>query len=124
MAPNLLGSTAIFLAEATTTGQEDSTTTLRKTATTTLPQLSTDSTTTTSYSKPSTSSSNTNTSTPVVQRKYRPDYEWKIVWRNVIAFLYLHISSLYGLYLMFTVARGYTNLWGKCSFSICSSIFS
>ncbi|XP_050673955.1 acyl-CoA Delta-9 desaturase-like [Leptidea sinapis] len=32
----------------------------------------------------------------------RRDYEWQIVWRNVIAFIYLHVSSFYALYLIFT----------------------
>ncbi|VVC89938.1 unnamed protein product, partial [Leptidea sinapis] len=27
---------------------------------------------------------------------------WQIVWRNVIAFIYLHVSSFYALYLIFT----------------------
>ncbi|XP_014289670.1 acyl-CoA Delta-9 desaturase [Halyomorpha halys] len=38
-------------------------------------------------------------------------YAWKIVWRNVLAFVYLHVGALYGLYLAFTVASGYTVLW-------------
>uniref|UniRef100_A0A8D8V0D8 Acyl-CoA Delta(11) desaturase n=1 Tax=Cacopsylla melanoneura TaxID=428564 RepID=A0A8D8V0D8_9HEMI len=29
-------------------------------------------------------------------------YRWKIVWRNLIAFVYLHASALYGLYLILT----------------------
>ncbi|KAJ0175634.1 hypothetical protein K1T71_008793 [Dendrolimus kikuchii] len=35
------------------------------------------------------------------QRKNR-DYEWHIVWRNVLAFIYLHVAAAYGFYLMFT----------------------
>jgi len=27
------------------------------------------------------------------------DYEWKIVWKNVIIFVYIHLASIYGLYL-------------------------
>lgn len=42
----------------------------------------------------------------------KPKYQWKIVWRNVIAFLYLHISALYGLYILIVAAKGYTFLWG------------
>nr|QLI61969.1 desaturase 14 [Streltzoviella insularis] len=38
----------------------------------------------------------------------RRDYEWQIVWRNVLAFVYLHIGALYGLYLMLT---GNVKLW-------------
>ncbi|GAB1864920.1 Acyl-CoA Delta(11) desaturase [Camponotus japonicus] len=41
----------------------------------------------------------------------KPKYQWKIVWRNVIAFLYLHISALYGLYILIVAAKGYTFLW-------------
>lgn len=29
-------------------------------------------------------------------------YQWHIVWRNVIAFMYLHYACLYGLYLIVT----------------------
>ncbi|XP_011872385.1 PREDICTED: acyl-CoA Delta(11) desaturase-like [Vollenhovia emeryi] len=38
-------------------------------------------------------------------------YEWKIVWKNVISIAYLHIGALYGVYLLFTVAKLYTFLW-------------
>ncbi|XP_033200611.1 acyl-CoA Delta-9 desaturase isoform X2 [Bombus vancouverensis nearcticus] len=38
-------------------------------------------------------------------------YEWKIVWRNVIAFTYLHIGAIYGLYLAFTSAKYQTTIW-------------
>lgn len=40
-------------------------------------------------------------------------YKWNIVWRNVIAFVYLHAGFLYGLYLLITGARILTFLWGK-----------
>lgn len=43
------------------------------------------------------------------------EYQWKIVWRNVIAFVYLHVGAVYGLYLMLTVAKFYTFLWGAFS---------
>lgn len=26
-------------------------------------------------------------------------YEWKIIWRNVIIFCYIHLAAIYGLYL-------------------------
>ncbi|XP_047357293.1 acyl-CoA Delta-9 desaturase-like isoform X2 [Vespa velutina] len=49
------------------------------------------------------------TSTPKLETqkslRSKSKYKWKIVWRNVIAFLYLHISALYGLYMCFTVAK-------------------
>jgi len=40
-------------------------------------------------------------------------YKWDIRWRNVIAFLYLHIFTLYGLYLTFTAAKYQTIIWSK-----------
>ncbi|KAI4499366.1 hypothetical protein M0802_005626 [Mischocyttarus mexicanus] len=43
--------------------------------------------------------------------KSQPKYKWNIVWRNVIAFLYLHIGSIYGLYIAFTAAKLYTTLF-------------
>ncbi|KAF8765154.1 stearoyl-CoA desaturase 5-like [Argiope bruennichi] len=35
----------------------------------------------------------------------------QVVWRNVILFAYLHIASLYGVYLMFTSAKWQTNVF-------------
>lgn len=43
----------------------------------------------------------------------RPQYPWKIVWRNVIAFIYLHVGAVYGLYLCFVAAKWQTVIWGK-----------
>lgn len=40
-------------------------------------------------------------------------YKWSIVWRNVIAFIYLHVGSVYGLYLLFTGAKLLTFMWSK-----------
>ncbi|XP_043253683.1 acyl-CoA Delta-9 desaturase-like isoform X2 [Colletes gigas] len=40
-----------------------------------------------------------------------PTYKWNIVWRNVIAFIYLHFGALYGLYLMFNGTKLYTIVW-------------
>lgn len=37
-----------------------------------------------------------------------------IVWRNVILFAYLHLASLYAVYLMFTSAMWQTNVFGEC----------
>jgi hypothetical protein len=53
-----------------------------------------------------------------VEHKDEPDqptrkYKLDIRWRNVIAFLYLHVFTLYGLYLVFTAAKYQTILWGK-----------
>ncbi|XP_029048713.2 acyl-CoA Delta-9 desaturase-like isoform X1 [Osmia bicornis bicornis] len=41
----------------------------------------------------------------------KPKYKWNIVWRNVIAFIYLHIGALYGFYLFFNGTKFYTSLW-------------
>lgn len=50
-------------------------------------------------------------------------YKWNIVWRNVIAFLYLHISAVYGLYLCFTGAKLCTVIYSK-SFNIDFSLLT
>ncbi|XP_041988696.1 acyl-CoA Delta-9 desaturase-like [Aricia agestis] len=52
--------------------------------------------------------------TPETKRR---DYEWQIVWRNVLAFVYLHIAGVYGLYLAFTVAKAQTVIF-TISFAI------
>ncbi|XP_012529367.1 (11Z)-hexadec-11-enoyl-CoA conjugase-like isoform X2 [Monomorium pharaonis] len=38
-------------------------------------------------------------------------YEWKIVWRNVIVFIYIHLAGLYGLYTIFVYAKFITFIW-------------
>jgi hypothetical protein len=53
-----------------------------------------------------------------VEHKDEPDqpaqqYKLEIRWRNVIAFLYLHVFTLYGLYLVFAAAKYQTTLWCK-----------
>lgn len=57
------------------------------------------------------------TSTPKLETqkslRSKSKYKWKIVWRNVIAFLYLHISAVYGLYLCFTGAKLITVIYSK-----------
>lgn len=45
-----------------------------------------------------------------------PKYQWKIVWRNMIAFTYLHLGALYGLYILIVAAKFYTALW--CTFHL------
>lgn len=40
-------------------------------------------------------------------------FDSDLVWRNIIAFIYLHIGALYGLYLLFTQAKLATALFGK-----------
>ena len=50
-----------------------------------------------------------------VRNGAKPDpYAWRIVWRNVLFFAYLHYATIRGLYLMFTCQLHlYTFLWGK-----------
>ncbi|KAF3423489.1 hypothetical protein E2986_10617 [Frieseomelitta varia] len=38
-------------------------------------------------------------------------YKWRIVWRNVIAFVYLHLAAVYGIYLSFTAIKLQTTMW-------------
>ncbi|XP_076238999.1 acyl-CoA Delta-9 desaturase-like [Calliopsis andreniformis] len=35
----------------------------------------------------------------------QPKYEWKIVWRNVIVIIFIHIAMIYGLYFLFTATK-------------------
>lgn len=85
MAPNLLGTSALFLAEATT--QES-----LKSQSCVQPQQ---------YTK------------RPVSIGEKPKYRWQIVWRNVIAFVYLHTFAFYGLYLTIFVCTWKTFFWGK-----------
>lgn len=48
-----------------------------------------------------------------MQPKEKPKYKLEIVWRNVIIFGYLHLASLYGLYLALTSAKLLTTLFGN-----------
>lgn len=47
-------------------------------------------------------------------------YQWKIVWRNVIAFIYLHVGAVYGLYLCVSGAKFLTVLWCEYIIFFCS----
>lgn len=38
--------------------------------------------------------------------------KYEYVWFNIFWFLFLHITSLYGLYLVFTSAKWQTNVFG------------
>ncbi|XP_043495540.1 acyl-CoA Delta-9 desaturase-like [Polistes fuscatus] len=91
MAPNLFGTSASLFLEASQTALINENSTTEK------------------------------TSSPKLDKKKllksQPKYRWNIVWRNVIAFLYLHISFLYGLYLAFTAAKLYTTIFAiTCGF--------
>lgn len=86
MAPNLLGTSALFLAEATT--QQESL-------------------------KSQSCVQQYTTKRPVSNLGEKPKYRWEIVWRNVIAFLYLHTFAFYGLYLALFVCTWKTFFWSK-----------
>lgn len=46
----------------------------------------------------------------------------KYVWRNIIVFMYLHVGTLYGFYLLFTgQAKPSTFYFGKCILYLSSS---
>ncbi|XP_015116414.1 acyl-CoA Delta(11) desaturase [Diachasma alloeum] len=73
MAPNLFGSSATLFLEASQNAEASK-------QTTELENLS---------------------KTPVEKPQKQSKYKWRIVWRNVIAFVYLHVAALYGAYLLF-----------------------
>lgn len=39
------------------------------------------------------------------------EYKRKLVWRNIILFIYLHLAALYGAYLALTSAKLLTTIW-------------
>lgn len=41
------------------------------------------------------------------------DREYKLVWRNIILYIVLHTSALYGIYLLLTSAKILTAVYGK-----------
>ncbi len=47
---------------------------------------------------------------PLVRAEKR---QFALVWRNIIAFTYVHIAALYGAWLMLTAAKFYTVVFGK-----------
>ncbi|XP_029674734.1 acyl-CoA Delta(11) desaturase-like isoform X1 [Formica exsecta] len=49
------------------------------------------------------------------------NYEWKIVWKNVIVFIYIHLATIYGLYLAFCYASLRSFMW-YFSFGMLSGI--
>lgn len=61
---------------------------------------------------------NTTPNDDVLQpREYIP------VWRNIILYIILHVSAIYGIYLMLFAGRWYTLIWGKhCCFTKSSDL--
>lgn len=47
---------------------------------------------------------------PLVRAEKR---QFSLVWRNIIAFTYVHIAALYGAWLMLTAAKFYTVIFGE-----------
>lgn len=86
MAPNLFGNSATLFLEASQQNVSQKKNATEKTTTQNLPLQ-------------------------MIQNS-KSKYQWKIVWRNVIAFLYLHFGALYGLYILIVAANVYTLLWG------------
>jgi stearoyl-CoA desaturase (Delta-9 desaturase) len=44
----------------------------------------------------------------------KADYrQLKLVWRNIIAFGYLHLAAIYGLWLILSSAKLYTTFFGE-----------
>lgn len=50
---------------------------------------------------------------PAIVPPSAEDREWKIVWRNVIIFAYLHTAAIYGAYLFLFKAMWLTKLFGE-----------
>lgn len=50
-------------------------------------------------------------SAPIMQADKQPR---KLVWRNIIAFAYLHLAAVYGGYLFLFHAKWQTDIFGKC----------
>jgi hypothetical protein len=41
-----------------------------------------------------------NLNLPMAESETKEEYKMQLVWRNIIAFIYLHIAALYGVYLL------------------------
>lgn len=51
------------------------------------------------------------------------NYEWKIVWKNVIVFIYIHLATIYGLYLAFCYASLRSFTWCTYFIYLCRSTY-
>lgn len=49
-----------------------------------------------------------------MEESYKTDHEWKIVWKNVVVFLYIHLGALYGVYMLFSQAKWLSFVWRMC----------
>lgn len=61
---------------------------------------------------------------PITPIQQADPYPRKLVWRNIIAFAYLHIAALYGGYLFLFSAKWQTDIFGKCFVYFCLYILS
>lgn len=47
----------------------------------------------------------------VVETTKENPYKWEIVWRNVLAFAYLHTAALYGLFIFLFLCQWKTSIF-------------
>ncbi|KYQ54756.1 Acyl-CoA Delta(11) desaturase [Trachymyrmex zeteki] len=45
------------------------------------------------------------------KKSYKTDYKWKIVWKNVFIFSYIHLAAIYGIYMACLHAKYWSVLW-------------
>ncbi|KAK3910909.1 Acyl-CoA Delta(11) desaturase [Frankliniella fusca] len=105
MAPNVTSTTTLFLAEAAVC-PPSTLATLRRPSSATMPSMTPVAKTVLSPVTPTaTATAAAATTVTAGAQPARPapePYAWKIVWRNVLAFVYLHYAALRGLFLFFT----------------------
>jgi hypothetical protein len=53
----------------------------------------------------------------------QPQYRWKLIWRNIILYLIMHITGLYGLYLLVLYSQWKTIFWGERYHLVPSSLY-
>ncbi|RZC39059.1 FA desaturase domain containing protein [Asbolus verrucosus] len=41
----------------------------------------------------------------------KPQYKWELIWRNIILYIIMHLTALYGLILVFVSAKVLTTVW-------------
>lgn len=49
----------------------------------------------------------------IVELKHAGNRDIVFVWRNIIAFAYVHVAAVYGVWLIFSSAKLYTTAFGK-----------
>ncbi|XP_077276034.1 uncharacterized protein LOC143904916 [Temnothorax americanus] len=47
----------------------------------------------------------------LTKESYKTDYEWKIIWQNVIIFAYTYLAGFYGLYMLCFQAKYQSVIW-------------